>query len=206
MVSIRPLTTKYFKKITDYSPRKIVGRKKSKYIQTADNCWIYCCLNDLYFITGIDLDGKDVEKFIQSYGFNTKLGWLSTDSWVLICEYVKQKLNKDIMMYEFGATTSPALLWKMRVNWYALIYSRDNGTAFKQDVLKDDEVDTAFNRTPSQQHNTCAYFYNLKLYELWTRWDADPMNEFTFHSPDIFIQSIRNWGIRNQMRFLDFKK
>lgn len=206
MVSLLPLKNKYLQKITDFVPRNIIGKKKSKFVQTASNCWIYYMLNNLYFNTGIILDPVKVEQFIKNFGVNNLVWnpWLYW--WLLVCEYIKLTTWKDIVVNQFSVLANPYLFAKLLMNWYAIGYSRDCWSKVLSDIQPDDELDTIFKRTSSSQHCTNIYFNNKKLTELGSRWDNNIFNEFTYHDTDIFLKSVRAGGIGWMVQFLDYKK
>jgi len=203
MKSIIPLQNKYLKKPKDYMPRNISWKRTPRFIQTADNCWIYYILNNLYFNTGIIVDGEKFEQFVASYGRNPKKANTGITSWVLLCEYVRLTQNIDLQLVQVSVMWNIKLFTKMLGAWYAIGYSRDCWIKFFEDVRADNELDFALKRSTAAQHFTNIYFYNKKLNELGTRGN-NIYNEFTFHDTNIFIQSVRDGWIRDKVLFIDY--
>lgn len=198
------MENKYLKKITDYKPRKIDDYDTFPYIQTWPNCWIYYALNNLLFNTRIRVDNVDFEKFIESKGISVEKANTMTTAPVLLCEYVKKKLNKNIMAYQFGITDNTYLFAKLLMNGYCIGYLRDCGIAVLKDIGDDDEIDNVITRTTGSQHFSNVRFENRKLWELGTWGDDNKYNRFTYHDTDLFIKSVKAGGIRNQVLFIDF--
>jgi hypothetical protein len=204
MVSLLPLQKKYLTKITAYKPRKIVYRSDEWYIQTADNCWAYYMLNNLYFNTWIKVDNIDFEKYIKSYGINPLIINDGIDAAVILCQYVKDKLQKNIVVNQFSVLSNSYLFANLLMNWYSIWYLRDCWINTLKDIWDDDEINNIIKRTVWSQHYANVCFRIWRLHERWTRWDNNKYNEFTFKNTDLFIDSAKTGWIRHKVLFIDF--
>lgn len=190
------------KKITTYNPVIITGWKTSKYKQDANNCRLYAWLNNLRLNTKIITDADDFELYLKSFRIWPHWANVSYTAWQMLIRYFKEK---NIEFYELDVLQDTKLFAELLLKWYSFIYSRRHNYDLLVDIMSDDDVDVVF-KARGTRHAANICFKSKKITELWTRWESNRYNEFTYANVDLFIKCVKAGAIDSKVRFLDFKR
>ena len=206
MVDWLLLKKKYLKDIKAYKIEDKISEKQSKFIQDGDNCRLFAYCNNLYFITGIEVDVEAYKKFLHWQGVNTN-HWMDTmTAGLLMCDYARNSLWIDLVLNRLSVNTDIKLLAKLRMKGYVLIYSRDCGYKVLNDIGDNDQIDNVFSRSVGSQHVVNIHLpKNKKLVELGSRGNDNRYNSFTYKDTDVFVKSVEAGGINGFVYFLDYK-
>lgn len=191
------------KTITTYKPRTILGNKRPKYKQDANNCRLYAGLNDLYFNTGIVTDAEDFELYLKNKRISPHAWNVSYTAGEMLLKYFPEKW---LDFFRLDILTDTKLFAQLLKAGYSLIYTRVHNTDLLNDIMYDKRVDKVFTKRYSTTHVAVIRFEGWKIREKWSWGNDNRFNEFHYKDIDTFIACVKAGAIRSDIRFLDFKQ
>lgn len=204
MKTLKQVVNTYYRRVTKFTPRKIITPKQSKFIQTAWNCRIYSMLNNSYLDMGILLDEEIIKQSVEDFWINHDTGNDTKYSWAIICNHLHEKWI-EIMCYEINVLKQTKLFAELLKAGYSFTYTRDCHDSVLADIRDDKEIDNVIT-SKWYRHAVNLCFINKKLTEFWSRGDDNSANNFVYGNTDIFIKSVKAGAIQPEVRFLDFKQ